>query len=67
MEIAPAHKSALARLADRLRALGFTRIAVESMGAGTALPDDATPCTLYAIRPAGLPVLPGGASGRSDR
>jgi FkbM family methyltransferase len=53
MEIAPAHKSALAGLSDRLRTLGFTRVAVDSMGAGTAMPDNAAPCTLYAVRAAG--------------
>jgi hypothetical protein len=53
MEIAPAHKTALAGLADRLRTLGFTVVAVDSMGAGTAMLDNAAPCTLYAVRAAG--------------
>jgi FkbM family methyltransferase len=50
MEISPAHKSALTGLSDRLRALGFTKVAVESTLGGTAVLDDPTPCTLYAVR-----------------
>jgi FkbM family methyltransferase len=50
MEISPGHKAALTALSDRLRALGFTKIAVESMLGGTAVFDDPTPCTLYAVR-----------------
>jgi FkbM family methyltransferase len=50
MEVAPAHKGALTALGDRLRALGFTKVAVESMLGGTAVLDDPTACTLYAIR-----------------
>jgi FkbM family methyltransferase len=50
MEIAAAHKGALAALGDRLRSLRFTKVTVESMLGGTAVLDDPMPCTLYAVR-----------------
>lgn len=50
MEIAHAHKGALTAVSDRLRALGFMKVVVESMRGGTAVLDDPLPCTLYAVR-----------------
>lgn len=50
MEISPANKRGLSALEDRLRALGFTKLAVESMAGGPMVHDDPMPCTLYAAR-----------------
>ena len=50
MEVDPANKRHLTALLDRLRALGFARIAVESMFGGVCNLDDSVACTVYAIR-----------------
>jgi hypothetical protein len=50
MEISPAHKGALTALSDRLRAIGFSKVTVESIVGGAPVLDDPWPCMLYAVR-----------------
>ncbi|MGA8172534.1 MAG: FkbM family methyltransferase [Methylocystis sp.] len=53
MEVAPANKSSLTALGDRLRAVGFTHVTVENCDGENHVLDDPMPCTLYATRVAG--------------
>ena len=55
MEVDPANKCHLAALLDRLRSLGFTRVAVESMFGGESDVNDPIACTVYAVRGTELP------------
>jgi FkbM family methyltransferase len=50
MEIDPANKCHVASLLDRLRSLGFARVAVESMFGGVSDVNDPIACTIYAVR-----------------
>jgi FkbM family methyltransferase len=50
MEVDPANKHHVASLMDRLRSLGFARVAVESMFGGPSNLNDAVACTVFAVR-----------------
>jgi FkbM family methyltransferase len=50
MEVDPANKHHVPTVIDRLRELGFLRVAVDSMFGGPSKLDDAIACTIYAVR-----------------
>jgi len=50
MEVEPANKQHISALADRLRSLGFTGVAVESMFGGMCDPEAPVACTVFAVR-----------------
>lgn len=50
MEVEVSNKSRLPALTERLRSLGFSRIAVQSMFEAPCNPDDTVACNVYALR-----------------
>jgi nonribosomal peptide synthetase DhbF len=53
MEVDPANKHCVTALKERLHALGFTQVAVESMFGGRSNPEDPVACTIFAVRAVG--------------